>query len=55
MRKKILTVMVIVSAFALGSCAEEDGIKELLEDDIELNHTNDPGDDCDPVTGKNCP
>ncbi len=57
MRKKILTIMVVVSAFLLGACTEQDGIKEMLEDDsIELNQTGDPDDDCIPGDPLNpCP
>ncbi len=45
MRRKILTMMVIASALTLGACAEEDGIDEMLQEDIQLNQTTDPGDD----------
>ncbi len=48
MRKKILTMMVIVSALTLGACADENAIDEMLQEDIQLNQTGDPDDDDPP-------
>ena len=47
MRKKLFTAMTIVTALALGACAEDATMDELI-DDIELNQTTDPEDDVDP-------
>ena len=45
MRKRVLTALIVVSAFALGACQEDATMDELI-DDIELNATAaDPDDD----------
>lgn len=53
MRRKFLTLMVVVSALSLGACTEDAAMDELIED-IELNQTTDPdgsGGDVDPPGG----
>ncbi|MEP5612725.1 MAG: hypothetical protein ABJP45_10775 [Cyclobacteriaceae bacterium] len=44
MRRKFLTMMVIVSALSLGACTEDAAMDELI-DDIELNQPGDNDDD----------
>ena len=52
MRRKFLTIMVILCVFALGACTEDATMDELIND-IELNQTGDPDDDDEPAgTGK---
>lgn len=54
MRRKFLTLAVIVSALSLGACADTNEIDQMLQEDMQLNHTNDPGDKCDNPLDPDC-
>ncbi|MEP1094209.1 MAG: hypothetical protein ABJG78_03825 [Cyclobacteriaceae bacterium] len=47
MRRKFLTMMVIVSALSLGACTEDAAMDELIMDTEELNQTSDTDPDDD--------